>query len=77
MFLIKARIHKKLVRIANREDLDHCAVFLGLFGRLVFKFLEHLLYCEYWTGPHTSYGKTEFSKYFYRTKLCTHYKCLI
>ena len=36
---------KMLVRIANREDPDHCTVCLGHFARqLVFEILEHLQY---------------------------------
>ena len=55
MFVIRARIHKTLVRIANREDRDQtaskrsslirvCTVVLGHLGKqLAFRILEHLL----------------------------------
>ena len=49
MLVIRAGIHKTVVRIANREDPDQtasreaiCTVCLGPFGRqLVFDILEH------------------------------------
>ena len=55
MLLMKAGIHKMLVRKANREGSDQrssliwvCAVCLGHLGKqLVFKILEHLLYLKY------------------------------
>ena len=49
-FVIRAEIHKMLVRIANKDTDQNsliwvCIVCLGRFGRqLVFQILEHLLY---------------------------------
>ena len=48
MLILRAGIHKMLIRIASKEDPDQsliwvCTVCLGLFGRqLVFEILEHL-----------------------------------